>query len=176
MPKHVSAVSAVATALVAAVSVTAAYRALAADDCYARPMYQPSATGHWYYRLDAVNHRKCWYLVDTNPAEPAAAASPQPPPRDAAAPPSFASIFDSLRGGFASATPAVTQPATPNSEVSAVPPAQAEALPAKKRVQHPSHRPREELAADPSDAPLTEAQREALFRQFLQWRAQHIFE
>ena len=38
--------------------------ARAADDCLSGPKHQTSAGGHWYYRFDRQNRRKCWYLAD----------------------------------------------------------------------------------------------------------------
>src|SRR5215208_4080347 len=39
-----------------------AARAAAADDCLAAPKSQAPQSRHWYYRVDRVNGRKCWYL------------------------------------------------------------------------------------------------------------------
>src|SRR5215204_2920355 len=39
-----------------------AARAAAADDCLAAPKSQAPQGRHWYYRVDRVNGRKCWYL------------------------------------------------------------------------------------------------------------------
>src|SRR5262245_38817003 len=36
-----------------------------ADDCLAAPNFQAGQSGHWYYRIDRANHRKCWYLGQT---------------------------------------------------------------------------------------------------------------
>jgi len=36
--------------------------ARAEDECVAKPNTQSSQGGHWYYRTDRVNNRKCWYL------------------------------------------------------------------------------------------------------------------
>jgi len=33
-----------------------------AGECHSAPNRQSSAGGHWYYRLDRTNHRKCWYV------------------------------------------------------------------------------------------------------------------
>jgi hypothetical protein len=38
--------------------------ARAAEDCLREPKHEASAGGHWYYRVDRQNHRKCWYLAD----------------------------------------------------------------------------------------------------------------
>jgi len=38
--------------------------ARAADDCQSEPKHQTPPGGHWYYRIDGPNHRKCWFLGD----------------------------------------------------------------------------------------------------------------
>jgi len=38
--------------------------ARAADDCLREPKNQTPPGGHWYYRIDGPNHRKCWFLGD----------------------------------------------------------------------------------------------------------------
>ena len=38
--------------------------ARAAADCLNEPKHQTRPGGHWYYRIDRPNHRKCWYLGD----------------------------------------------------------------------------------------------------------------
>jgi hypothetical protein len=53
--------------------------ARAADDCLSGPKHQTSAGGHWYYRLDRQNRRKCWYLADEGQKiDRVPAAKPQP--------------------------------------------------------------------------------------------------
>src|SRR3981189_2697091 len=36
--------------------------ARAATDCLAAPNAQPPSGSHWYYRVDRVKKRKCWYM------------------------------------------------------------------------------------------------------------------
>ena len=36
--------------------------ARAADDCLAAPISDPLQGNHWYYWIDGVQHRRCWYL------------------------------------------------------------------------------------------------------------------
>ena len=45
----------------AAVNVTVK-PSLAADDCLAGPNTEAPQGSHWYYRLDRLSHRQCWYL------------------------------------------------------------------------------------------------------------------
>jgi hypothetical protein len=35
-----------------------------ADSCLAGPKGAPPQGGHWYYRIDRVTKRQCWYLGD----------------------------------------------------------------------------------------------------------------
>lgn len=55
----------------------------AADDCLAGPKSETPEGGHWYYRIDRVTKRHCWYLRDEGEkltqAAPPAAASPAKP-------------------------------------------------------------------------------------------------
>jgi hypothetical protein len=63
--------------------------ACAADDCLSEPKNQTPSGGHWYYRIDGPNHRKCWFLRDdgqkVSQAGSPRPSSPPPPPRQTAA-------------------------------------------------------------------------------------------
>jgi hypothetical protein len=61
---------AVAAALFSAVIALDANLVLAAADCVEQPDREPAPGGHWHYRTDRLNNRKCWYL--TEPATPQA--------------------------------------------------------------------------------------------------------
>src|SRR6516165_7617978 len=50
-----------ATIALAAVNVNVK-PSLAADDCLAGPNTEAPQGSHWYYRLDRLSHRQCWYL------------------------------------------------------------------------------------------------------------------
>jgi hypothetical protein len=62
--------------------------ARAADDCLSEPKHQAPPGGHWYYRIDGPNHRKCWFLGDegqkVSQAGSPRPSSPLPLPRRAA--------------------------------------------------------------------------------------------
>jgi hypothetical protein len=96
--KFVSAIFAsfLASAPLAAQTVGAAPPA---DDCLSGPKGQTPAGGHWYYRVERVTKRHCWYLGDehekpsqtvaSNPAQTAApdpAQTAAPDPAQTAAP------------------------------------------------------------------------------------------
>jgi hypothetical protein len=57
-----TAASPIFAAFLASVFSTAIARA--ADDCLSEPKHQTPPGGHWYYRVDGPNHRKCWFLGD----------------------------------------------------------------------------------------------------------------
>ncbi|MDC7785456.1 hypothetical protein PQJ75_27230 [Rhodoplanes sp. TEM] len=150
-PLHTGAavLSAVACAAVLA-STTAP--AVAAPDCLAAPDDTPTEGRRWYYRLDHANNRKCWYL--RAPGE-ARAASPAGGEASDSGPASV------------SATPVPATPlppgaaATPAEPLAGAPVAAAtgRGVDGRGAPEHPSH-------------PLTDAEREALFREFLAWRLQ----
>jgi hypothetical protein len=70
--------------------------ASAADECLSAPNHQLSTTGHWNYRIDRTNHRKCWYVKSAGRKVRSVAAKPhrvrvtQPTPEAAAEPPAIA--------------------------------------------------------------------------------------
>jgi hypothetical protein len=63
--------------------------AVAADNCAVAPGAAAPKGRHWYYRVDSVNHRKCWYLHAIVPLQ-AVARSEAPSPAAASPPPSAA--------------------------------------------------------------------------------------
>jgi hypothetical protein len=48
---------------IAAIVVLANGSARAGDDCLAAPNSDPPRGSHWYYRLDSVRQRHCWFLA-----------------------------------------------------------------------------------------------------------------
>jgi hypothetical protein len=52
--------------------------ARAADDCLAAPKDQTPEGSHWYYRIDHVTKRHCWYLRQEGERPPQTAASSPP--------------------------------------------------------------------------------------------------
>jgi hypothetical protein len=136
-----------------------------AADCVERPNLQAAQDGHWYYRLDLRNHRRCWYLQQQpSPAEPRSVE---------AAAPSAGSFLSTL---FA-------RPSTPQRDaggVAMVAAPSAEPVAPRKRhwalhakwVSDAKHATEPQLEhADPQPR-LDPSQREALFQQFLRWTRQ----
>ncbi|MCA6107382.1 hypothetical protein [Bradyrhizobium cenepequi] len=60
-----------------------------ADNCLSAPKGPTPTGGHWYYRLDRANKRKCWYVRQETDKAPKAASAQQesPPPAETATPP-----------------------------------------------------------------------------------------
>ena len=60
------AVLAVYLAMGIAVTTTAMRAAHAAENCLTQPNLKTAHGGHWYYRLDRVSGRKCWFVGQVN--------------------------------------------------------------------------------------------------------------
>jgi hypothetical protein len=187
----ISCVNAVAVGLLATLVMPGTNRAaLAADDCLAGPDRPPAAGGHWYYRLDHAAIRKCWYLVGPAARAPAAEVPAPPPVSEAPPPPTLGSFFSSLSAGFPGSAPApqpdtttgdarILQTARPDDprndeatpgrqpRVARHPVTEASLVPKPHRTAHA--RPSGEHADQPA-APPAQAERDALFQEFLKWR------
>jgi hypothetical protein len=185
----ISCVKAVAAGLIATAVMLGTGRAALADDCLAGPDRPPAPGGHWYYHLDRAADRKCWYLVEparapaTETAEPQPASEP-PPQLQSQPQPAFGAFFSSL--GFGSPPPQpdpgdarITlqsiRPADPRSdEAAGRQPRVARRPVAEASLAQKPHRPVHartptEHADEPAASPA-QAERDALFQQFLKWR------
>jgi hypothetical protein len=115
----------VALILVSAVGVSALIDNAGAEDCLTGPNVSAPAGQHWYYRVDRVTHRRCWYLhaasyrvvhraltVSTDAAlEHPAAIAPAPPANDAMTPAVVADRLQSLPQITALAVKTISVPA-----------------------------------------------------------------
>lgn len=66
-----------------------------ADSCLAGPKGAPPQGGHWYYRIDRVTKRQCWYLGDEK-EKVSHAAPATSPPDDSVSPPKDAGTQRSI--------------------------------------------------------------------------------
>jgi hypothetical protein len=147
----------------------------------------PKAGGRWDYRVDPVNHRKCWYVTDTGLKTQEAAPTPSPTSTPNS---TLLSWFASLSTG----SPASVSPGQPSTtRVSGVPPtAPGEAMqvvhtvpkkrlrPARRfetkgattaeRNQQPPSRSSAEHAEQINTQPPDQAAQDALFLEFLRWK------
>jgi hypothetical protein len=67
-----------------------------ADSCLAGPKGAPPQGGHWYYRIDRVTKRQCWYLGDEKEKVSRAAPETSPPPDNSVSPPKDAGTQRSI--------------------------------------------------------------------------------
>jgi hypothetical protein len=188
MSKRVSYGLACAGLFASAIMLGGNSAALAAYDCLAGPNRAPAPGGHWYFHLDRTNDRKCWYLVEPDTRGPTAEAPPtQPLPSAEPTPPGFGSFF-SLMG--LSSAPVGAPPDTGSSAGRTGDSARADdprnaaapsprpaaghrpdtqaALTPKPRRSPPARPPTEH--ADEQPASPDQAERDALFQEFLRWR------
>jgi hypothetical protein len=82
MPKRMTVLASAALAVLVCalvLSVNSSSGQAAADNCLAKPNAAPPQGSHWYYRVDKVGNRRCWYLGPKD-AKPRQAWSPKPQP------------------------------------------------------------------------------------------------
>jgi hypothetical protein len=163
------------------------YAAHAAGDCLAGPSRPPAQGGHWYYRFDQANNRKCWYLVE--PAAPmptAQAPEPQPSPDPTPQPtpqPTLSSFFSSLTAGFPG-PPSGAQPDASTGDARIVQTPHSDDLKNNEagsgrqprmvlasKQHRPAHlRPAAEHTDEQPAQPHNQAERDTLFQEFLRWK------
>jgi hypothetical protein len=151
----------------------------AADHCLTEPKPDAAQDGHWYYLTNRVTQRKCWHLAPagtdrerTDPAES------QPAPTSAPASASPPAVVNVLPGTSAKENRKQPEPnatAAKPSRLRAYRPTGPEATLATDRPLHANRRP---LASRGAEHPATlgQAQRDALFREFLHWQEQALFQ
>jgi hypothetical protein len=190
MPRHPNSHILAVAAGLTVVILLSPHRVLAASDCLAQPNDQTAAGGHWYYRSDHVNDRRCWHLAEPKPTAPQTEAPEMQPPDATAQLPFPFSLFTA-------ANPAATQvisngdvrtkQANPSDELknrdrvqvklprTPTQPFATAALTLKQQPVAPI-RPHGEHAIERTALSLTEAERVALFKKFLQWKNAQISE
>jgi hypothetical protein len=164
--------------------------ALAAGDCVVHPNRQPAEDGHWYYHVDRVGYRKCWYLVEPRTSIPQAEPTAARPSPDSALQQTLSSFFSLLSADVTGAKSAGTQQDSTNSDARAL-----QTRPDELRNGDATRVKRARIARHPdsitgvtpklnrqsptgphvgrTDQPpaLDEVERSALFQEFLQWNA-----
>jgi hypothetical protein len=186
--RMVSCVPAISVSVFAAMLALDPGGSLAAGNCVAQPDRAPAPGGHWYYHLDRTNNRKCWYLMEpAGSPPPAETLQPQSLPQAVQQPPSFS--FFSLPTSFAPVSLPASQPDSVIRDARGMPIAQPEEpniddavrpkprrhvdarpAPGAKSDRQGSPRPGKELADQPHSTPPDQAERDALFQEFLRWR------
>jgi hypothetical protein len=154
---------------------------LLAGDCVEQKNSRAVHDGHWYYRLDSLNHRKCWYFVTQRPSSESPAGESASTPATSG---NLISLFSSLSAAWQDATsarpqqgPAIVNTAPVQSGVSIAP--KKSASPphyASRFVSNAERAARLIEISTPSrlehqdqQHQLDSARREALFEEYLNW-------
>ena len=180
------AVSACLLAMTSSAGMTDA--ALAAATCIQNPDRQADPGSHWYYRLDHVNDRRCWYLKKSGSPRRALDAGAGGLSRSGRTPPTFFPGYPQWSGrrNRPGVLPTEEAAATRNSTGAPTPKAHAEtgsqnaerpdsAKVLSRKPQQPSPQPLTRSDEPATALPFDAARREALFREFLQWRERQLF-
>jgi hypothetical protein len=162
---------------------------LAAGTCIEGPNLNAGQGRHWYYRVDPINHRKCWYVMETGLKTDDLPLQPTPSPT----PPlnlTLFSWFTALGASLPGSASAGMQPgSTPESRVPSAaprgnmkvvhavptersrparPPETKGAATAERNQQ--SSRSSAEHAEQVNSQPADQAAQDALFLEFLRWK------
>jgi hypothetical protein len=164
---------------------------LAAGTCIEGPNLKAGQGGHWYYRVDRVNHRKCWYSTETGLKTNGGAPSEQTPSPTSTPNLILSSWFTSLGAGPPGLTSAGTQPSTtresrvpptaPREAVKVVHAVPKERSPPARRSETQGAATAERNQPSPSRSslehveqvnsqPPDQAAQDALFLEFLRWK------
>jgi hypothetical protein len=160
----------------AALIMLGATPTVAAAACVEQPNLQEASDGHWYYRIDRLNHHRCWYLKQESPS-----AAPSPAESGI----NVANVTTSISSFFSAWKSPVARGAQQDvASVAAAAEVSAESGAPKRGISAPAHsrhadlkeREAERLRSNepkPEHAEakheLDPAQREALFEEFLRW-------
>jgi hypothetical protein len=180
--RDISYFAAVAAGLCTVIALSTNW-ALASGDCVVQPNRELAQGGHWYYRVDHVNYRKCWYLAEPTTRMSNADA---PEARSSSDSATIFSFFSLLSADFMGAKPAGVQQDAMNSGARALQAHPNDLASRAKRSRIARHsvsntalnetlnrqspaRPRVEDVNQPP--PLGQTERDVLFQEFLKWNA-----
>jgi hypothetical protein len=141
-----------------------------AAECVGQPRSQADQDGHWYYRFDSLNHRKCWFLQQQPPS-----TGSSPAESDSTVAMKLSSFFSSLlatRQSVVSTKPqqeAVIGATTPESGADPIVPKRRTSSLHEKRWTLNAKRGARLMEHADEQPQLDQWQREALFDEFLRW-------
>jgi hypothetical protein len=156
-----------------------------ADNCLLAPGRVARPGVHWVYQTDPTTNRRCWYPIETAPVAAEAYDPYRPPAFGPASPyhPPQPSPFDTFFS-WATGSPGSTPPDSAGLDPRAAPgprPDDARTDDAAPRPPRPPraaanltpkpHRPPATAHGD-AEPPLTPAERDTLFTEFLRWQQQ----
>lgn len=170
---------------VTALTTLQAVVALAADDCVTKPNLGVTQGGHWYYHVDTVKSRKCWFLRQEDVKGPPAPSAEVQSPTDTVPQSRSPSWLSSLASAFAPASES-GQGLAPaeNRTIANSPDAIRRVTLPKQQPQIALHKSQRKQPLKPHERPRTgssdkqvlerdtapdQASREALFREFVLW-------
>jgi hypothetical protein len=190
MPARANSASAFIAGIFAAVALLGLNTtASSTTECLENPHLKTADPGHWFYRSDRTRHRRCWFFV---PAEVTADTPVSAPPA--------ATVGDDSRQSWLSFLPSFLQPASPAPQQIEVPQTQPNTIPDRSgeatqtispkparhnkmvrrewpRIAPPPtgaadwrDQPKQSAGDKKLDSPLNDADREALFQDFLKWQ------
>lgn len=165
--------------------------ASSATECLGQPHLRTAEPGHWYRRSDRTRHRRCWFFV---PAE-VTTDRPMPAPPAATVADDSRQSWPFFTPGFLQPPPSPPQQMeVPQTQPNTTPDRSVEATqavsprPARRnktvRRKRPSiapppmttgaadrrDQPKQTASDEKQDSPLSEADREALFQDFVKWQ------
>jgi hypothetical protein len=165
--------------------------ASSATECLENPHLRTAEPGHWYYHSDRTRHRRCWFFVS---AEETADEPVSAPPAATVGDDAQQSWLSFFIPSFLQPPSPPAQMEVPRTQPSSIPDESGEATqtisPKPARRNRTVRRERPQIAPPPTttgaaerrdqpkqsasdekeDSPLTEADREALFRDFVKWQ------
>jgi hypothetical protein len=178
-----------ASLLAATIAIGTGSAARAARDCIEQPTGEVSHGAHWYYHVDRTNKRKCWYL-GVPAAMPPQAASPALAPTELNLQSPISSLLAFLSGGLLSGSPqdiATSDPRT--KQVPATKPLKIEDIVPTELTRNARHydsngilasdwrssegrqnAPPQRRSDQYGAPPINQAERDALFREYLRWQ------
>jgi hypothetical protein len=182
---------AVAASLLAASMLSTQHAALA-DTCLTEPNGQNGQGGHWYYRIDRVNQRKCWWHVKKLQIDGQQTVSPGAPlssePKEQPALSSWSSWLTTVWSRLTSTERSQESTKSESLKIQTAPTAVLttdDIVPKQQSIGRQSHlnrargteleqksapRPLVQRAYQQTDPPIGQVDRDSLFQEFLRWR------
>jgi hypothetical protein len=141
--------------------------ASATSECLTRPGLEGDQVGHWYYYVDRIHRRRCWYFETTNLTDPTALPNEQSSPNESSEQSWLSWLVAGLKERLSVGTqePAPTDDETKATNIPAPKPLKKSTR-APKHRSHVASRPEKHDAAG-SSTQISPAVRDALFQEFL---------
>ena len=147
--------------------------ASAVDDCLPQADRQADPGTYWVYRIDRVNHRRCWSMRQLRTRAPSSRAVERATPSGADSQPQLPSWLSSAIAAIRGESAPTQAPPRQRSDIA------RRSDPAKTLPQRPpqqsSAQPPAESGTPARASSLDQASRDALYQEFLQWQARQLF-